>query len=253
MSSWGQILPTVVDTILAALAPALPERIPAAHHALLGGAVVFFGNHPSTKRSFVLQSVEGGGWGGTAYKDGESASVTMCQGDVRNSSIEAMELKCPVLVESRALRTDSGGAGKHRGGLGLDVVVRNLVEGKWNLPRPKRTKSPPRGLWGGASGGGAAYFLRVPAENEYRNVDSVMHTVPPETKVMVRTGGGAGWGDPLERSPELVRNDVIEGLVSIELAKSTYGVVLDPKTHKVDQAATVAQRSSMKEKSEASV
>src|SRR6266487_5096558 len=123
----------VVETIISSLAQALPEKIPAAHHGLLGGAVVFFGVHPKTRRRFVVQSIEGGGWGGRPFEDGEPATVSVCQGDVRNGSIEGIELKCPVLVEGRALRKDSGGAGKHHGGLGIDMRVRTLVEGRWNF------------------------------------------------------------------------------------------------------------------------
>ena len=106
MAGWSAIVPTVVDCIVAALAPAMPDRVPAGHHGLLGGAVVFFGMHPKTGRRFVVQSLEGGGWGGRPYEDGESGTVSVCQGDVRNGSIEGIELKCPVLVESRALRAD---------------------------------------------------------------------------------------------------------------------------------------------------
>ena len=84
MAGWSTIIPTVVDTIVRALAPAMPDRVPAAHHGLLGGSVVFFGVHPKTKRRFVMQSIEGGGWGGRPYEDGEPASVSVCQGDVRN-------------------------------------------------------------------------------------------------------------------------------------------------------------------------
>ena len=105
MAGWSVIVPTVVDTIVKALAQAMPDRVPAGHHGLLGGAVVFFGVHPKTKRRFVVQSIEGGGWGGRPFEDGESGTVSVCQGDVRNGSIEGIELKCPVLVESRGLRT----------------------------------------------------------------------------------------------------------------------------------------------------
>ena len=121
MSGWSAIVPTVVDTIVRALSKAMPDRVPAGHHGLLGGSVVFFGMHPKTKRRFIVQSIEGGGWGGRPFEDGESATVSVCQGDVRNGSIEGIELKCPVVVESRALRPDSCGAGKYRGGLGLDM------------------------------------------------------------------------------------------------------------------------------------
>ena len=68
MSGWSAIVPTVVDTIVAALAEAMPDRVPAGHHGLLGGVVVFFGVHPKTKRRFVVQSIEGGGWGGRPYR-----------------------------------------------------------------------------------------------------------------------------------------------------------------------------------------
>ena len=103
MAGWSGIVPTVVDAIVRALADAMPDRVPAGHHALLGGAVVFFGTHPKTKRRFVVQSIEGGGWGGRPFEDGESGTVSVCQGDVRNGSIEGIELKCPVVVrEPRA-------------------------------------------------------------------------------------------------------------------------------------------------------
>src|SRR5277367_1872387 len=92
MAGWSAIVPTVVDCIVAALAKAMPDRVPAGHHGLLGGAVVFFGMHPKTGRRFVVQSLEGGGWGGRPYEDGESATVSVCQGDVRNGSIEGIEL-----------------------------------------------------------------------------------------------------------------------------------------------------------------
>src|SRR5262249_8068434 len=121
MSTWSMIVPMVVDTIVAALAPAMPERVPAGRAGPVGRpvGVVLFGVHPQTNRRFVVQSIEGGGWGGRPFEDGESGTVSVCQGDVRNGSIEGIELKCPVLVEGRALRTDSGGAGKYRGGLGI--------------------------------------------------------------------------------------------------------------------------------------
>src|SRR5216684_4975816 len=168
MSSWSMIVPTVVDTIVKALSQAMRDRVPAGHHGLLGGSVVFFGVHPKSKRRFVVQSIEGGGWGGRPTEDGESATVSVCQGDVRNGSIEGIELKCPVLVEGRGLRTGSGGAGRFRGGLGIDVRVRNLVEGRWNFEQAQRRNCPPWGLWGGTAGEAGGYLLRLPGENEFK-------------------------------------------------------------------------------------
>lgn len=226
MAGWSAIVPTVVDTIVAALAKAMPDEAPAGHHGLLGGAVVFFGMHPQTGRRFVVQSLEGGGWGGRPAEDGESGTVSVCQGDVRNGSIEGIELKCPVLVESRALRPDSCGAGRHRGGLGIDMRVRNLVEGHWNFEQTRRTLSPPWGLWGGTPGESGGYLLRLPDEKEFRPSGGNRLPVPVGAEAIVRTGGGGGWGDPLERAVEKVQNDVREELISLKAARDLYGVVL---------------------------
>jgi N-methylhydantoinase B len=245
MSGWSAIVPTVVDTIIKALARAMPDRVPAGHHGLLGGAVVFFGVHPKTKRRFVVQSIEGGGWGGRPTEDGESGTVSVCQGDVRNASIEGIELKCPVLVEGRALRTDSGGAGKYRGGLGIDMHVRNLVEGRWNFEHTRREQCPPWGLWGGKPGSYGEFLLREPGENDFRSMRATHYPVPVESEVIVRTGGGGGWGDPLDRDAALVRTDVIEEMVSRALAEQHYGVVLrDDLT--LDEAATEQRRNALR-------
>jgi N-methylhydantoinase B len=244
MAGWSAIVPTVVDTIVKALAPAMPEKIPAAHHGMLGGAVVFFGVHPQTKRRFVVQSLEGGGWGGRPTEDGEAGTVSVCQGDVRNGSIEGIELKCPVVVESRALRQDSCGAGKYRGGLGIDVRVRNFVEGRWNFERPRRSKFPAWGLWGGRPGGAADYLLRLPGESEFRSVEPVRNAVPANARAIVRTGGGGGWGDPRERDPRRVQWDVVEGFISVQAARDQYGVVVR-EDDSIDEAATRALRAAM--------
>src|SRR5207253_5010341 len=241
MAGWSLIVPMVVDTIVKALAGAMPNGVPAGHHGLLGGAVVFFGVHPKTKRRFVVQSIEGGGWGGRPFEDGESATVSVCQGDVRNGSIEGIELKCPVLVESRGLRKDSCGAGKYRGGLGIDMRVRNLVEGRWNFEHARRLKCPPWGLWGGTAGEAGSYLMRLPGENEFKPMAGTHIPVPLKTEAIVRTGGGGGWGDPLERDPLAVRKDVREELVSREAALALYGVVLrDDLT--LDDTATNERR-----------
>jgi N-methylhydantoinase B len=241
MAGWSHMLPLVVDTVIKALAPAMPERVPAAHYGLLSGGIVFFGIHPKTQRRFVVQSIEGGGWGGRPFEDGESATVTVCQGDVRNASIEGIELKCPVLVQQRALRQDSGGAGKFRSGLGLEVRVKNLVEGRWNLARPHRVKCPPWGLWGGKPGYNEDKFLRLPGESEYRSVDTNRYPAPANADVLLQTGTGGGWGDPFQRDPALVAWDALEGYISLKAARDDYGVALKAD-FSVDEAETARLR-----------
>jgi len=244
MASWGRTLPSVVDTILLALAPILPAKIPAAHMGVLGGPVVFFGTDASTGRRFVTQSIEGGGWGARPWEDGESAAVSVCQGDVHNAPIEKMELRWPILVHRRALRPDSGGPGLYRGGLGLETEVEGLVEGSWTLTDMGRRQFPPWGVNGGGAGATSGNLLKAPGEADFQHVDVIRQTVPPGTRAIVATAGGGGWGDPLQRDPEKVRLDVIEGYVTLEAARSAYGVALNPETLEIDYAATKRLRAS---------
>jgi N-methylhydantoinase B len=242
MASWGRTLPTVVDTIFLALEPALRGKLPAAHMGVLGGPVVFFGNDPRTGHAFVTQSIEGGGWGGRPTGDGESASVSVCQGDVRNAPIEKMELRWPILVRRRELRQDSGGPGRYRGGLGLETEVEGLVEGQWSLTDMGRQQYPPWGIEGGKPGAAEATLMKLPTETAFKPVSVVRHLVPAGTCAVVATAGGGGWGNPFERDPKLVQQDVVDGFVSMESAARDYGVVIDPWTLEVDDAATAALR-----------
>jgi N-methylhydantoinase B len=242
MAGWSVILPSVVDTLFRALAAAIPDRVAAGHFGILGIPLVFFGTDPETGRRFVSQSIEGGGWGGRPFEDGESACVSICQGDVRNSPIENMELKVPLLIEERALLQDSGGPGRFRGGLGITVRVRALAEGRWNLNQSRRKGYPPWGLLGGDQGSTPDNLLRRPDEDEFTSVDAA-HVVTPAGTVVVQTSsGGGGWGPALERDPERVLVDVLEGYISVQAAERQYGVVLTADAVAVDDAATRAVR-----------
>jgi N-methylhydantoinase B len=84
--------------------------------------------------------------------------------------------------------------------------------------------------------------MKLPAETAFKPVSVVRHMVPAGTSAVVATAGGGGWGDPLHRDPELVRQDVVEGFVSMESAARDYGVVVDPQTLEVDATATAARR-----------
>lgn len=241
MAAWSQILPLVVDTILAALAKAIPERVPAGHFGLMGGGGVFFGLDPKKKKRYVVMASGGGGWGGRPFEDGESAAVNVCQGDVRRPSVEEMELKSPVMVRSQGLRAGSGGPGKFRGGMGGSIHITNLIEGRWNLHRPRREGCPAWGLNGGVAGENGRLMMKLKTETEYREVNVTRHLVPADTEVIVNQGSGGGWGSPLDRDPELVRWDVVEELVTREAAREQYGVVLGEDLL-VDEAATRALR-----------
>jgi len=248
MAGWSMPLPTVVDTILLALAEAAPERIPAAHSGSLGAALSYSGRDKARERDFVLMSIESGGWGGRHDGDGEDVSMSVCQGDVRNAPIENLELKGPVIVEERALRPDSGGAGRFRGGLGVRTRIRALVEGRINVQGGDggRLTCPPWGLLGGGSGAVAKTLVRTPGETEFHSPKNLPPTWPAGTEVLYMTAGGGGWGDPLEREPERVLRDVIEGYVSAEQARDLYGVVLTADATAVDAQATSALRAAQR-------
>jgi len=217
---WSIALPTTIDTILKALAPALPKMIPAAHKGDMGGCS-FYGFREDGSR-FLLLNIFGGGWGGRPSEDGEDASVSVCQGDVRNSPVELQEIRYPVLVEEHALREDSGGPGAFRGGLGVKITYRTLVPCKVTI-NCERTKVPPWGLGGGREGAHNVAIVR-PQEGPERIV--FKGTEIPLAKgdaVTFLTAGGGGFGDPAARAPALVARDVAEGFVSAEKAREYYG------------------------------
>jgi N-methylhydantoinase B len=121
--------------------------------------------------------------------------------------------------------------------------VEGLVEGHWSLTDMGRQAYPPWGIEGGKPGATSASLMKLPArgafqEDAFEPVNLVRHLVPAGTAAVVATAGGGGWGDPLHRDPELVRQDVVDGYVTIQSAAVDYGVVIDPQTLEIDVAAT---------------
>ena len=223
IGGWSLSLPTVLDTIFRALAPALPERIPAAHKGDMGGYAIF-GTHPKTGRRYVCQNIMGGGWGGRPFEDGESASVSMCQGDVKNTPIELQELYYPLLFGCHALRTDSGGAGKFRGGIGVEVKVKPLHD-VYVSRSTDRIQCPPWGLLGGDEGMTNLTLIRRDGKEEKLPGKFSHLLARPGETVTFLTAGGGGYGDPSERNSTAVRRDLALGYVSKEHAEQDYPAV----------------------------
>ncbi|HEX2229136.1 MAG TPA: hydantoinase B/oxoprolinase family protein [Candidatus Binatia bacterium] len=206
VGNWSRTLPTVIDLIFKALAPALPEKIAAGHKGDMGG-YAFFGVDPNTGRRFLCQTIMGGGWGGRPYEDGENATVSMCQGDVQNAPVEMQESYYPVLIERQRLRAGSGGAGKFRGGLGLEVSVRVLCDASTNI-NVERQRAAPWGLFGGEAGWTARALVKQSHDD-----DGVWVTKKPGHRlraggsVTFYTAGGGGYGPSSERPRELIERD----------------------------------------------
>ena len=242
---WSIPLPTVIDTVLAAFAAAVPDKIPAAHKGEMGGFAVY-GTDQSTGRRFVCLNMMGGGWGGRPRGDGPSAAVSICQGDVRNTPIELLESRYPLFFEKFSLREDSGGAGRYRGGLGVELAVRSRYPALVNF-NLERTKCAPWGLWGGKPGTVCEANVRSAPDAPWVSVKKqTRYPISPESRVVFLTAGGGGWGNPLERDPKAVAADVREGYISSEAAVD-YGVALDPLSGETDLKATESLRDRLRQ------
>ena len=242
---WWMTYPmTVVDTVYKALAPAIPDRVIAGHHADLVTATIH-GINPRTREFFIggLGPL-GGGWGGKLTEDGVSATVCANDGDTHNSPNEQAEAKLPIVIESCRLIEDSCGAGHHRGGLGIESVVRARSHLTVNT-QTDRAHCHPWGLSGGLEATGNQVHFRVDGQwkTDQPNAKTLITHLKPGDAFRLRSGGGGGYGDPLERPIEAVQSDVRQGYVSVEAAAKQYGVVIDPATFAVDRAATETLRS----------
>jgi N-methylhydantoinase B len=225
IGGWSLSLPTVLDTILHALAPALPEQIPAAHKGDMGGYAIF-GTHPRTGRRYVCQNIFGGGWGGRPFEDGVSSAVSMCQGDVKNTPIELQELYFPLLYECHALRPDSGGAGKYRGGLGVELRVRPLHD-IFVSRNTDRILCPPWGLLGGEQG--AVNETRIRRNGTEEILPGKFSHLPahPGETLTFRSAGGGGYGKTSDRPARAVKSDIALGYLSSEQALIKYRRAVD--------------------------
>jgi N-methylhydantoinase B len=241
---WWMTFPmTIVDTVFKALAPAIEDRVIAGHHADLLVAQ-FHGFNPKTSEFFMGNfGPLGGGWGAKRQEDGVSATVAINDGDTHNSPNEQIEAKFPLVIERYALVPDSGGAGRHRGGLGVERVVRPRTDITLNT-QIERAHCRPWGLESGRDGKGNSVALRFGThwKTDFPNAKVLVAQIKAGDAFRLRSGGGGGYGSPLDRPVEAVRNDVRQGYVSVHEAAVFYGVVIDGDTFKVNEGATAMLR-----------
>ena len=231
MRWWMTIPQTVVDTIFKALAPACPERVLAGSHDDLCASGTYGYIDPRTGNlsigSGANVGLAGGGWGAKFNEDGMSATVCVNDGDTHNTPVEASEAKAPVICVRRALRPDSGGAGRFRGGLGVVQQIELLTPAMYQS-QIERTQCPPWGLLGGLAGlPNGVTVVRASGQVECfasGKVSPLRLDVGDSYTTLV--GGGGGFYSPLDRDPERVLADVRAGYVSRESAERDYGVVI---------------------------
>jgi N-methylhydantoinase B len=251
---WWMTYPmTIVDTIFKALAPAIPDRVIAGHHADLLIATCH-GINPRASEFFIANfGPLGGGWGAKRREDGVSGTVCINDGDTHNSPNEQAEAKFPLVIEGYRLVPDSGGAGRHRGGLGVERTVRARTPITLNT-QIERAHCRPWGLAGGDAGTGNSVALRTGGvwKTDFPNAKVLVAALKTGDAFRLRSGGGGGYGSPLERPLADVQEDVRQGYVSIAAAAELYGVVLDPKTLAIEAAATEKRRAALRDVLQAS-
>ncbi len=234
----------VMDAVLGALAQVRPDRIPADGEG--GNSIVSIGGYDAERRPFVYNDLISGARGAGSWGDG-CEGVPHPGSNNANTPIELIEAAFPLRFDAYGLLPDTGGAGQHRGALAQVRQVRFLGEQGVLQIRSDKRRFPPYGLAGGRPGTPSMNVLN-PGPDE--------QVLPTMGKSLVQRGdvlrhvmaGGGGWGDPLERDPEAVRQDVVDEKLSLDYAAKVYGVVFqaDHRPLKVDQAATVKRRATIK-------
>ncbi|MCJ7594962.1 MAG: hydantoinase B/oxoprolinase family protein, partial [Desulfobacterales bacterium] len=235
----------MTEIIYRALSGAVPDRVIAASGGTPATMNVFYGRR-NTGKPWHSVIIRGGGMGAGGHADGHYVSIFPANG--ANTPVEIFESDTPLLVERRELLPDSGGPGRMKGGLGRRVVFRVPDDAYAPIPPVKlgiqsgRYRYPPEGLFGGKPGARAQFLVNDKAGNPYG-----LTQLKPGDVVIMDAAGGGGYGNPLERDPDLVEQDVLEGYVTPELAKKDYGVVIDSKNMKADLPATEKLRKSMRQ------
>ena len=226
----------VVDVLLGALLEAVPERVVAACSGEMNLMNVG-GIHPLTGEYFSHVETYGGGQGGSHSQDGMDGVQTHLT-NTRNAPVEVIESTYPFQIARYGLVSNSEGAGRYRGGVGItrEFVVA-AKEMRFTLSADRR-KIGPWGVFGGQSARTSDCVVVSRDGKKKRLPSKTTTTLKQGDRVIIVTPGGGGWGDPMKRDPEAVRRDVIEELVSLRRARDVYGVVIHPSTGRVDMAAT---------------
>ena len=239
----AEVSQRIAEAVFAALVHALPERVTAAP-AGTSGNFALGGLDPERQRGFVMYQISGGGYGGNADYDGLSNGCSTI-GISKTPPIEVMEQQYPVLYNEYSLHEGSGGAGRQRGGFGVNYSVtlrRGDARASFVMDHGR---FGPQGVQKGFDGQPNKIQILFADGQTYQPTHLSKDqgiALKPGDSVQVSTPGGGGYGDPFERTPELVLRDVIRGYYTVEQAQDLFGVVIDEERHTIDQQATIAFR-----------
>jgi N-methylhydantoinase B len=226
----------IADVVFGVLFKVIPKSVPAAS---TGSMSIFTigGINPDTKEYFSYVETYGGGQGAVFDKDGMDGVHTNMT-NTRNTPVEVIEITYPLRVEKYGLVQDSEGAGKHRGGLGLTREITILADDVTVSLGTERREISPWGLDGGSSGGSSNSWVKS-EKGEKKILPSKVTTVlNSNTKIVLQTAGGGGYGHAFERKEEDVLNDIVQGFITIDKAEKEYGVALEPNKIKINKPQT---------------
>lgn len=212
----------IIDVLIGALAQALPEKAVGAANGA-NTTAVFFGEDPRSGKPYLYLETLGGGFGGRFAKDGKDG-VQVHITNTSNLPVEAIEMEYPLLVESYGLIEDSGGAGKHRGGMGIRRTVRPLGHTTIFNGMGERFVHRPWGIFGGQPGATGRFQIRR-ADGSLETLPDKPSGVPlsPDEAVIVETPGAGGYGPPSERDPAAIEEDRRSGKFSEAYLATHYG------------------------------
>lgn len=212
----------VIDVFMGAMAPVVPERVCGALYGSFNNLVIS-GYDSLRDHPFVLYIWGEGGWGGRATKDGVSAAMHLVAAGTTNQPSEALEHRFPILIETYALRADSGGPGRFRGGLGIVREIRLLGDNLSAIGSGDRQDFTPYGVFGGGSAAGSDWAVLRGGETRPLPPRFEKVVLAHDDVIRYASPGGGGYGLPADRDPKQVADDVTNGYVSQEAAKRQYG------------------------------
>lgn len=211
------------DLVWRCLAPHMPEKLPAGHFSSIAGTFIG-GIHPDTGRQYTIIEPQIGGWGASNGRDGNSAIFSGVHGETYNCPAEISEARNGLFVDRMELNTDPGGEGKWTGGYGIRLDYRIRRDDSFLTLGYTRSRILPWSLDGGNEGSANyALVLRKNGEAERYAFASGIR-VDKDDVIRVITGAGGGVGNPRERDPALVREDIRNGYITAERARDVYGV-----------------------------
>jgi N-methylhydantoinase B len=233
-----------VDLIWKALASHFPDKFTAGHFLSVVSETLSMMDSRDNKYK-ILCEPNPGGWGGGIDKDGETCLVSVADGETYCHPVEVIEKDYPIRVERMSLNFDDGiGHGAHRGGFGMRKDYRMLADEANMVCSINRIQYPPWGVEGGEDGSCNHIVVIRDGKDIWDGGRASNFNIKKGDIVSIRSGGGAGWGDPSGRDPQLVLEDYKNGLVSLEEAKEVYRVVINSSDLSIDLEATEKLRKS---------